>query len=795
MTTQDPLPIEELSFEISPAEIERLAADLPQTEIIGQPRAIRALEMGMGIRAKGYNIFVSGPPGTGRTTAVKRLLAEYQPEEDRLLDIVYVYNFLTPDFPQTLYMPRGEGRRFKERVHDLVEQMKELVKNSLESEGYKKERDRIVSIVEQEENRSIADFEAKLAKEGFQTVHIRSEDEESSDIVPVLDGEAVAFEELQEQVAAGALSKKKWNSLRERYFKLMDEMGRLFAELRETRGALENEIERLKEEMVRPGVEEAVDIIASLYQEEATVAYLRRLKEDIVAHLFLFIRPQPRDGQGNPALVRYGVNVLVDNSYTERVPVIFENHPSYTNLFGTIESQLDLNGQSRTHFMMIKAGSLIRASGGFLVLNAQDLLKKEDIWELLKRSLQHGQVQIQAANNVVSLQNTLIKPDPVNIDTKIIVVGTENLYDVLYDRDFDFNKHFKISAEFDSVMPRSDTNTSRYLGFIKTNREDERLLPFSSEGSAAVVRHGVFLAEQKDKLSTRFSLIADLLREADYWARQLKKSEVDADAVERALQERKYLAGLPEEKILEMIGSGEIVIDVTGQKIGTVNGLAVHDRGYYSFGSPVVVSARSAPGNDGIINIEREVGLSGEIHDKWMLILEGYIRNKYARSFPLSVYASICFEQSYSEVEGDSASAAEIYALLSSIGEIPIAQNLALTGSVNQTGDVLPVGGISEKIDGFFSICRSFGLTGTQGVVIPGRNIQNVMLSRETLAAVNEGKFHIYPIRSIDEGLELLTGGKAGRRNAKGEFPKSSINHLIEHRLKEMANQVKNYSS
>jgi predicted ATP-dependent protease len=542
-------------------------------------------------------------------------------------------------------------------------------------------------------------------------------------------------------------------------------------------------------------VEDAVDSIAADYENAEVKRYLTRLKEDIVAHLFLFIKEQPKDQQGNPALVRYGVNVLVDNGHTETVPIIFENHPNYSNLFGTIESRLDLNGQSRTNFMMIKAGSLIRAAGGFLVLNAQDLLKEEGLWELLKRALQNGEVEIQPSEHVVSLQHTHIKPNPVHIDTKVIVIGTENLYDYLYDQDYDFHKHFKISAEFDSVMPRNRTNTARYLGFIKMIREDEGLRPIDTEGTAGIIRHGVFLAEQKDKLSTRFSFIADLLREADYWAGKMGKEKVDGEAVERALEERKFLAGLPEEKVIEMVSGDEIVIDVTGSRVGIVNGLAVHERGYYSFGSPVVVSARSAPGTDGIINIEREVGLSGEIHDKWMYILEGYLRNKYAHTFPLSVYASICFEQSYGEIDGDSASAAEVYALLSSVGRFEVAQNLAVTGSVNQNGDILPIGGISEKVEGFFNICENLGLNGDQGVIVPRRNLNNIMLSRRVIEAIREQKFYIYPIATVDEGLELLTGSTAGERSARDEFPKHSMNALIEHRLKEMANQVKNYSS
>ncbi|MFW6274322.1 MAG: AAA family ATPase [Spirochaetota bacterium] len=458
------LPADQISISIDTNEIEELQKSIELPDVIGQPRALRALQMGTEIRGRGYNIFVTGQSGTGRTTSIKKVLSQYESKDVPLKDIVFVFNFLEPDYPQVLYLEQGQGRAFKHAVHQLVEDMKGLIRKKLDSDSYKQERDRLIGMIEQEENHALTDFEEKINGEGFKLVHIHEEDSESTDIVPVYEGRAVDFEQLQKLVQSGELSNDYWNKARERYYQLMDEMRHLFQELKDGRAALEKELESLQIETVTPGVEEEVDRLREHYTEQAVNSYLEGLKNDIVHHLFLFLREQPTDDSGNPALVRYGVNVLVDNSNTKTVPIIFEHHPTATNLFGTIESRLDLNGQSRSTFMMIKAGSLVRASGGFLVLNAQDILRDEDLWDQLKRVLQTEQVEIQPSEHVVSFQYTMMKPQPIKIDTKVIVVGTENLYDYLYNQDTDFHKHFKISAEFDSVMPLSQDNLARYIG-------------------------------------------------------------------------------------------------------------------------------------------------------------------------------------------------------------------------------------------------------------------------------------------------------------------------------------------
>ena len=637
------LPSKELTLYIDEQEIEQLQQDIELPDVIGQSRALKALQLGTEIRGKGYNLFVTGQPGTGRATAIRKILVQYSPSIDNLKDILFVFNFRDPDYPSILYLSRGEGQQFKKEIHQFIENLKDLLLAKLNGETYRHERDRLISEVEQQENSRVNQFEQKVHKEGFKLTQFKDDEGESTDILPLHNGASVEFEELQNLLNKGEISQEDWNTTRSRYFHLIDDMKHLFQDLKENQKHMETQLEELKKTVITPAITEQIQRLHGSYQDKRVHEYLDGLQADVLDHLYLFQGENATDSEGNPALVRYGVNLLVDNSATKTVPVIFEHHPTPTNLFGTIENKLDLNGQSKTTFMMIKAGSLIRASGGFIVLNAHDLLRDEDLWDQLKRSLQTEHVEIQPSEHIVSFHYTLMKPDPIKMDTKVIIIGTENLYDILYNQDTDFHKHFKISAEFDSVMPFSQDNMARYIGFIRMIQKEEKLLPFDTSGAARVVRHGVFLSEQRDRLSTRFSLIADLLRESSYWSAKMGKKKVDREAVQKALDERKYLAGLPEEKMVEMISRGEISISFSGAATGVINGLAVHDRGYYSFGLPTVVSARVAPGSEGIINIEREVGLSGEIHDKWVMIIEGYLRHKYAKAFPLSMYASLCF--------------------------------------------------------------------------------------------------------------------------------------------------------
>ena len=786
---------EDLAFGVSDEEIRRLdTEDVERFTIIGQERAVKALGMGTEIAASGYNIYVSGMPGTGRKTTVRKILEAYQPATLKVKDIAYVYNFNNPDSPRVLYFKPGDALRFKRELRNAVENIKDAIKARLEGEFFRSQRDRIIAEREQEENRAITDFEKRLASEGFTLVELEDGEGRMSDVLPLYKGKPRDFDELARFLSKGEITEAHFNALREKYHRFVDEMKILFQDLRKKRNQMEDRLDQLRSEAVKIDVEVELDHLRSNFPDPKLHLYLQELQGDILQHVGWFAEEEtPKEGGHNPVFLRYGVNVLVDHSKTTRPPVLFESHPATVTLFGNQEPAFDGTGEPKISYLTLRPGSLIRASGGFLVLWAEDLLNEEDAWLTLKRALQDGYTEIRYQTNPYFPQVVGLKPEPVQIDTKIILIGNESTYDFLYNTDEDFPKLFKITAEFDSVMERSEESTRQYMGFARKVCAEEGLLPIGTSGLAAVVEYGARVSEFRNKLTTRFSLIADLIRESDYWARRKGLSSIERTAVESALEERKFLYNLPEEKIDEQFLSGEILISLDGTAIGKINGLAILDRGYYSFGRPVVITARTAPGHDGIINIERESGLSGEIHDKGVFIIQGYLQTMYARKFPLSIRASICFEQSYIEVDGDSASSAEIYALLSAIAEIPLRQDLAVTGSMNQIGEIQPVGSVSEKIEGFYEICKKTGLTGTQGVIIPRLNLPNVMLGKEVQEAVRDGIFHVYAISTVAEGIEILTGIPAGVRGAKGAFPPDTVNGMVEKRLHEMALLVKDF--
>ncbi len=785
---------EEIAINISVHEISRLMNVSESSMIIGQPRAVQALEMGTEIMAKGYNIFVTGISGTGRISAIKKILGRFDSSSTILKDIVYVFNFEDTDKPDILYFPKGEGLHFKKDIHTLVEDLKQSIRNMLHKRIYSSSRDELISNLEREENKLLAEFDQRIKKDNFQIVQTVEDDEEASDIQPIWKGEPITFDKLQDLVREGKIEEGKWNGLRKQYYEFMEEMRHIFLDINDKHLILEKMLHELKIKTIEPEIDRVFQKLTSRYDEKDTIRYLDNFKKDVIQNIFLFTQEEDEEDEPHQELLRYGVNLIVDNSRGITIPVIFENHPRYSNLFGSIETQIGLNGESRTNFMMIKAGSLLKASGGFIILKAEDVLKEEGTWENLKRTIQNGEIEIQNQNSAMNFQTNTLKPAPVSINAKIILVGNENLYEVLYNNDRDFQKYFKISAEFDSEMDLNTENLKQYIGFIKMIVSEEKLLSPDAGSILEIIAYGIRLAEHKEKLSTRLSLIADLVREASYWANKNGNRTIERHSVITALKTREYMNNMPEEKLVEFIGSGDILLTVSGEQIGRINGLAVHDRGFFSYGSPLVISAQVSPGNEGLINIEREVGLSGEIHDKGILIMEGYLRNKYAKDFPMSIYASICFEQSYGEVDGDSASSTEIYALLSAIADIPIKQSIAVTGSVNQMGQIQPVGGITEKVTGFYAICKRLGLTGEQGVIIPAQNIINLTLPEDVCEAVRKDEFFIYPVTTIDEGMEILTGMEAGARNRKGNFPQHAFNFLVENRLKEIAHLVKNYN-
>jgi len=787
---------DEVFFSIDPIAVP--AVENATTPIIGQDRALAALSLGLGLPAKGYNVFIQGAPGTGRRTALLKVLSDYTTSTATLQDIVFVSNFPNPSEPYNLVFPGGTARAFKQDIHTLIEDIKHLFYMHQTSALFKEKKSALLAQMEKEENRKLAEFESEALIAGLQIVQLSNGENQSTDIVPLWNGNPISFETLQGMVAAGTLPTEEWNALREKYYAFMDRMKALFDSLKVERTSLDKRVAQLTNEMIEPLIRAQLKNLKAVYTGKKATTWLESLEDDILAHLFYFAKEaleQEQSGRRrHPGLARYGVNIVVDRTGSLQRPVIFENRPTLTNLVGSIEAARTSTEEVRTSYLRIRGGSLLKAAGGILVIKAEDIVNDEEAWSYLKRVLQTGIVEIQ--NPAGPFQTpALLKPEALEICVKVVLIGDESSYDLLYLTDPDFPKLFKICAEFDSAMDLNPESIGRYAAFLATVVSQEKLRPLSPGALKAVLERAVRETEQRGKLTARFSRLSDLLREADWWAGRDGKNELDAAAIQRAVDMRAYLHKLPEDTVQAMILSDEIIVQTTGLAVGKANGLAVHDRGYYAYGLPVVVSARVAPGDGGVINIEGESGLSGEIFDKAVLILSGYLRSRYARTYPLSITASVCFEQMYTPIDGDSATAVQLCTIVSAISGIPLRQDLAMTGSVNQLGDMQPVGGISQKIEGFHAVCARRGLSGTQGVIIPRRNIKNMILSEAVKNDVRNGNFHLYGVDTIDQALEVLTGKESGVLDRNGLYPAGSVNGIVSQELKRMADVIRRYET
>jgi len=790
----------ELRWECDPECIGFLTTDevVATREIVGQERGVEALRVGLEIEGEGYNIYVCGAAGTGRSTAVRRLLEELSRERPTPDDICYVNNFKDPDSPKVLYLPPGEGAWFKEEMHRVIEALRTKVPKVFESDVYQERRKTIVDRVRGQEKSLYKEFEKKIAGEGFSMVVIPMGPVSRTELLPVIEGQPVAWEQLEAQVEGGQFPQETLDSLRSRYEELMHEMQERILKVRDLEQELQEKIRTLDREMVGPVVAEEMGVLRSRIKRPKALASLEEAQQYMLDHLDMFRPTQegpPQALLGQDPFSAFTVNLVVDNSDTKGAPVIFESYPTYRNLFGSIERVFDPRGGVwRTDFTKIKAGSFIKANGGYLIIQALDALVEPGVWPALKKSIKHGEVEIQSFDPFAFFSAGSLKPEPVEVKVKVIMIGDSEIYYLLFQRDDDFKKVFKVKADFDTVMKNNEGAVRRYAEFTRKIVEKEDLPAFHKEAVAAIVEYGVRLAGRKNRISTRFHQVADIIREAAYWAKKEGSQLVMRKHVEDAVQRRHWRFNLVEEKIREMITEGTILIDTEGWKVGVVNGLSVHDIGDISFGRPSRITAQTSMGKEGIINIERESELGGPIHNKGVQILAGYIRGKYAQDKPLSVSASICFEQSYSGVEGDSASSTELYAILSSLSGLPIRQDIAVTGSVNQKGEVQPIGGVNEKIEGFFDVCRIKGLTGTQGVMIPAQNVGDLMLRKDVVEAVEKGQFSIIPVRTVDEGIEILTGVEAGQRGPDGKFPPGTVNFLVDKRLREMAEGMREFA-
>lgn len=754
--------------------------------IIGQPRALEAIKLGLNVKYPGYNIFITGPVGTGRTTAVTKLLDELKTKKDELKDLLYVNNFQNPDNPHLIILRGGMGREFRELMEKLVTNLKQNIPQVFNSEEYQKRRQKIVAKYDEKNKNLLNEFERQVEQQGFKVVQVQTGPFVRPAILPVIEGKPTYLEEIDGFIKQGKLTQEEFNRMKNKISELEENLAGIYTKVRDLQEQANDEINRLNEWMVRPIVEQLLKDIKNRIPEKKVAAYLDEILKRVITDIARFTRKEAVEDEFR----EYKVNLLVDNTETKTIPIIFETAPSFKSLFGTIERYTPAPGVLISDFLNIKAGSFLRANGGYLVLNAFDALVEPGVWPTLKRALRNGIIDIQSFDPFYILSTSALKPEAIPIDVKVIMIGNEWLYYLLYYQDDDFKTIFKVKADFDTVMERNPANINQYASFVKSICETEKLLPFTREAVADIIEYGVRIAGRKNKLTTRFHQVADLIREADYWARQSNQREVHPAAIEQAIQGWRRRLNTFEEKIQEMIENDILMIQTAGSAVGQINGLTVYQFGDYVFGRPIKITARVALGRAGIINIEREANLAGRTYNKGVLIISGFLRSRYAQELPLAVDVTLGFEQSYSEIDGDSASCAEIYAILSVLGQIPLRQDIAVTGSINQNGDVQPIGGVNEKIEGFFDVCQARGLNGRQGVIIPAANVDDLMLRQDIVDQVKRRQFHVWAVRTVDEGLEILTGIKAGCRIKSG-YQKGTINDRVAIKLKEYSDKLK----
>ena len=771
--------------------------------IIGQPRAMDALKLGLAIRSANYNIFVAGEVGTGRSTAVKRQLAAVERGDKAPDDLVFVYNFKDPDQPRLLTFPGGCGRAFRKAMDDLVEGLRKQIPELFDSDVYRKRRSEKIEAAKEVQKERLKEFEKNVQDDGFALVQVQLGPVVRPDLMPVVAGNPVAMSQLESLVEEGKFQRREFDRLKAKYVKLGETMESVTKEFRDLERDLRRQLIELDRDLAGPLVRAVTADVKQEFGGERVVAFVDEATEHILDHLDRFRESEEQPSAGaerdrasaeiRERMLPYAVNVLVDNSETKGRPIIWETSPTYRNLFGTIERARDASGEWSTDHTRVKSGSLARARGGFLVLDALDVLAEGGVWQALKRTLRNQAIEIQSFDPFNFFSNVSIKPAAIPLDVKVILIGTRQIYRMLHALDEDFKKIFEVKADFALETPRSADELRNYAAFVRKKCQDDRLPPFHRDAVAVVVEHGVRLAGRQEKISTRFNEVADVIREAGYWARQEKAKRVEARHADQAIAQRNRRLDLVQEVLRERFADGTFLVDLAGAKVGQVNGLVILDVGDFAFGQPSRITASTAMGRAGIIDIAREAEMAGAIHTKGVLILAGFLRSRFAQDKPLALSASLCFEQSYDEVDGDSASSAELYALLSSLAVVPLHQAIAVTGSVNQAGEIQPIGGVNEKIEGFFDLCRLEGLTGEQGVMIPSRNVSQLMLRKDVVEEVEKGRFHVWAVSTIEEGIEILTGLAAGERTPGAAWPPESILGRVDARLRDLAARVKEF--
>lgn len=755
---------------------------------IGQDRGIKAFEFGLSVDVKGYNIYLEGPEGVGKTMYTRNYLNKISKKEKVPSDWCYIYNFDNPNEPIALSLHAGLGKEFKEDMEQFVKDVKADINKTFKNEDFEKEKALIKQDFEQKRSVLLEKLNKESMKYGFQVKTAQN----GIYMMPVIDGKTIEeeeFEKLDEEI------KKEFES---KSGIVQEQIMSVISEIKAIERASDKKIEEWQSNVALLTINGHINYIKSKYKRNKIInKFLDNVKKDVLKNVQYFIeqptpsaekqpQPAPRQEPKQPWL-NYRVNLFIDNSETEGAPVIMDSNYSYHNLFGKLEYE-NYYGALKTDYTMLQPGLLHKANGGYIILQAKDLLSNSLCYDALKKALRIKEINIEnAVDQRSSMVMVSLKPQPIPLDLKVILIGSANIYHTLLAIDSDFKKLFKVKAEFEDDAPKTDDNIMKLARFIHGFCEQEELLPLDKTAVAKVVEYASKLANDKRKLSTRFNDLSEVVAESCTWAKLAKEKIVTAEHVQKTLDERIDRIKKYDSKYTEMIRDNTLLISTAGFKVGQINGLTVMTIGDYSFGKPSKITVNTYTGKSGIINIEREVELSGSSHSKGVYILSGYLGEMFAQDIPLSLTASICFEQLYNGVDGDSASSTELYALLSSLSGVPINQGIAVTGSVNQKGEIQPIGGVNEKIEGFYQICKMRGLDGSHGVMIPVQNIDNLSLCDEIVDAVKKGTFHIYAVSSIEEGIEVLTGVPAGKKDKNGHFPAGTVNALVYEKLKKYA--------
>jgi lon-related putative ATP-dependent protease len=759
----------------------------PLDETIGQERAVEALEFGLQMKSAGFNLFVSGPVGTGKATLVRQMVKRLAQAAPPPADWCYVNNFQDPSRPMCLSFPAGHGAAFKREMGEFIEGLRRDIPAAFEGKKYLDAKAKIIQETEGKKKSLFREL-TELSRErgfGFEETPV------GFGLVPLKADRPMTEKDLEN------LSEEDQRELNERRKSLESELREFHVRIHALEREAEQGIHHLDRQIVADVMQGRYETLKRAYEAlPAVTTYLQRVHHDIVHHYRDFL---PREGptlaipgleqMRRADMSRFAVNLIVERDPKAGAPVIDEAHPTYTNLIGKIERKAHL-GVMYTDFTEIRAGAMLQANGGYLVLQALDVLRQPFSWDALKRVIKTGCVTIEDPGEFYGFSTAGLRPEPIPVSVKVILVGTPLLYHLLHAYEDDFSKLFKVKADFDVEVPHDERQDRQYARFISKLCREEGLPHFGADAVAEVIRQGFRFADRHDKLSLRFGLISDLIREAGYWARKEGRSFVSRADVEAAVAHKRRRADLPEQWIQDEIREGTLMVDLQGEVVGQVNGLSVYQLGDFAFGRPTRITARTFIGTKGVIDIQREAELAGHVHSKGVMTLAGFLAGKFAGMQPFALTATLTFEQTYSEVEGDSAAVAELTAILSSLAAMPVRQSLAVTGSVNQLGEVQPIGGVNEKIEGFFESCKKRGLTGKQGVIIPSRNVKHLALNREVVEAVEAGKFTVYGVDTVDQALELLTGLPTGELTPEGEFPPDTLYGRAASRLNEMARVV-----